>query len=68
MKKILWWEPLLDSSDSRAASKAIKMNYPNEGLFTKKLASPVSRLVPSLLSVLFSAVRFIDKHLNIRYK
>ena len=37
MKKILWWEPLLDSSDSRAASKAIKMNYPNEGLFTKKL-------------------------------
>ena len=36
MKKIPWWEPLLDSSDSKAASKVIKSNYPNEGLFTKK--------------------------------
>ena len=45
MKKILWWEPLLDSSDSRAASKAIKMNYPNEGLFTKKLEKKLSHLL-----------------------
>ena len=37
MKKIPWWEPLLDSSDSKAVSKVIKSNYPNEGLFTKKL-------------------------------
>jgi len=45
MKKISWWEPLLDSSDSKAASKIIKLNYPNEGLFTKKLEKKLSSLL-----------------------
>ena len=45
MKKISWWEPLLDSSDLKAVSNVIKQNYPNQGSFTKRLEKKLSILL-----------------------
>ena len=45
MKKITWWEPLLDSSDLKAVSYVIKQNYPNQGSVTKRLEKKLSILL-----------------------
>ena len=45
MKKISWWEPLIDSSDVKAAARTVKLNYPNEGIFTQKLEKKLSSLL-----------------------
>lgn len=45
MKKISWWEPLIDNSDVKAAARTVKLNYPNEGIFTQKLEKKLSSLL-----------------------
>ncbi len=44
-KKINFWDPVIGNTEIKLIQKALKMNWPNEGIFTKLLEKKIENLI-----------------------
>jgi perosamine synthetase len=45
MKKILWWDPIINKKEYKLVNDVLRSNFPNEGKLTKKFEKQVSDLL-----------------------
>jgi len=65
MKSIKWFYPIVGKAEQENVKKVIKINFPNQGIFTKKFEKKISKIlkvkytvaVPSGTVALFMALR-----------